>query len=83
MIRRKILEKAFTFTTLRMRIADDETDTAENTDPEMVTAPTSDADSSGDSKFVAKSVEGEEDIVDVTMKDAHASQKEAAPAQAQ
>ena len=33
----------------------------------------SDIDSSGDGKVVAKSVEGEDDIVDVTMKDANDS----------
>jgi ubiquitin carboxyl-terminal hydrolase 4/11/15 len=36
----------------------------------MVITTASDADSSGDGKVVANSVEGEDDIVDVTMKDA-------------
>jgi len=72
-IRRKILEKVATFTTWAA-IAEDETDTAETTDPEMVNN-TSDVDSAGDAKIIAKSVEGEEDIVDVTMSDASNKQK--------
>jgi len=72
-IRRKILEKVATYTTWS-KMADDEADTAddadtaETTDPEMVNN-TSDVDS-GDPKVVAKSVEGEEDIVDVVMTEA-------------
>ncbi|KAK5654111.1 hypothetical protein OQA88_7542 [Cercophora sp. LCS_1] len=69
-IRRKILERVANFTTwsgFRNAAADD-TDTTETTDPELVNNA-SDADS-GDAKIVAKSVEGEEDIVDVTMGDA-------------
>ncbi|KAK3939915.1 hypothetical protein QBC46DRAFT_436430 [Diplogelasinospora grovesii] len=68
-IRRKVLEKVATFSTWTEFSAADESDGSETTDPEMVNTA-SDADSSGDAKVVAKSVEGEEDIVDVTMKDA-------------
>lgn len=68
-IRRKILEKLATFTTLPELAGSDDTDTSETTDAEMVNN-TSDADSAGDTKIVVKSVEGEEDMVDVTMKDA-------------
>ncbi|KAJ3477244.1 hypothetical protein NLG97_g8890 [Lecanicillium saksenae] len=64
-IQRKILEKVATFSTWSKLTNDDE---AEGTDTDMVAA--SDADSSGDSKVAAKSVEGEDDMVDVTMKDA-------------
>ncbi|KAL1844377.1 hypothetical protein VTJ49DRAFT_56 [Mycothermus thermophilus] len=67
-IRRKILEKVATYTTWP-GLASPE-DAGEATDPEMVNTGASDADSSGDSKVVAKSVEGEEDMVDVTMRDA-------------
>jgi ubiquitin carboxyl-terminal hydrolase 4/11 len=35
----------------------------------MVVTTASDADSSGDSKVIAQSVNGEDDLVDVTMKD--------------
>ena len=35
----------------------------------MIATTSSDADSAGDSKVVARSVEGEDDIVDVTMND--------------
>ncbi|KAK4230885.1 UCH-domain-containing protein [Podospora fimiseda] len=63
-IRRKILEKIATFTTLDL---DADADGEEATDPEMVNMA-SDADSS-DTKIMAKSVEGEEDIVDVSMSD--------------
>ena len=36
----------------------------------MINNTASDVDSAGDSKVVAKSVEGEDDMVDVTMRDA-------------
>lgn len=65
-IRRKILEKIASFSTWPEFSHPQETDFADNTDLEMVTAPTSDVDSSGDSKVTAKSVEGEEDLVDVS-----------------
>ncbi len=42
----------------------------DNTDQDLSVTISSDVDSSGDSKVVAKSVEGEDDMVDVTMKDA-------------
>ncbi|XWW97606.1 hypothetical protein V2A60_005591 [Cordyceps javanica] len=67
-IRRKILEKVATFSTWSKLAIDDETD---GTDTDMVAA--SDADSSGEGKVAAKSVEGEDDMVDVTMKDASAA----------
>jgi ubiquitin carboxyl-terminal hydrolase 4/11 len=66
-IRRRVLEKVLTFTTKSFDEDSDGSDTAENTDPEIITAPASDADSSGDSKVVAKSIEGEEDLVSVDM----------------
>ncbi|OAQ98848.1 hypothetical protein LLEC1_05980, partial [Akanthomyces lecanii] len=66
-IHRKILEKVATFSTWSKFNSDEEVDA---TDTDMVA--TSDADSSGDGKVAAKSVEGEDDIVDVTMKDASA-----------
>lgn len=62
-IRRKVLEKVATLSTWSEFTVDEEA--SEATDPEMVNG-TSDIDSA-DSKVVAKSVEGEEDIVDVTM----------------
>ncbi|KAL8374228.1 hypothetical protein RB599_001113 [Gaeumannomyces hyphopodioides] len=65
-IRRKILEKVASFSTWPQLSHSQEAGFADNTDLEMVTAPTSDADSSGDSKVIAKSVEGEEDLVDVS-----------------
>ncbi|KAJ4158310.1 uncharacterized protein LMH87_008842 [Akanthomyces muscarius] len=67
-IHRKILEKVATFSTWSKFNSDEEVDA---TDTDMVA--TSDADSSGDGKVAAKSVEGEDDIVDVTMKDAGAA----------
>ena len=75
-IRRKILEKVATFTTWS-EFADQDTTTPETTDPEMVNNA-SDADSAGESKVIAKSVEGEEDIVDITMSDAAGGQKPSA-----
>lgn len=74
-IRRKILEKVATFTTYRplssLRSAEASEPTVQDApdqDPSLVNA--SDADSSGDGGVVAKSVEGEDDIVDVSMQDA-------------
>ncbi|OIW34047.1 UCH-domain-containing protein [Coniochaeta ligniaria NRRL 30616] len=64
-IRRKILEKVATFSTHSSLHEDD---SAESTEPELVTTS-----SDGDSQVVAKSVEGEEELVDVTMNDAAAS----------
>ncbi|ROT35882.1 UCH-domain-containing protein, partial [Sodiomyces alkalinus F11] len=60
-IRRKILEKTATFSTSLMFADDSTTDT----DTAMVTQ--SDADSSGDSKIMVHSVEGEDDMVEVSM----------------
>lgn len=73
MIRRKILEKIATFTTWPELALADDSDTEEPMDQELVNP--SDADSSGDTKVTAKSVEGEEDIVDVSMSDAADSRK--------
>jgi hypothetical protein len=67
-IRRKILEKVATFTTWPLLHEDDDeeaTEPEDGTDPEMVNTS-----SDGDSHVIAKSVEGEEELVDVTMKDA-------------
>lgn len=69
MITRKILEKVATFTTYPGFHEEDDSASesiADSTDPELIHATGSD--SSGDSKVVAKSVDGEEGIVDVSMK---------------
>lgn len=66
-IRRKVLEKVATFSTWRELAATDDSDSASSTDVEIVNT-SSDVDSAGDSNVVAKSVEGEEGLVDVTMK---------------
>lgn len=70
-LRRKILEKVATFTTFEELQPEDEgvEDSADNVDPDLVVTNASDADSAGDAKVVAHSVDGEEDVVDVTMKD--------------
>ncbi|RFU29961.1 hypothetical protein B7463_g6357, partial [Scytalidium lignicola] len=73
-IRRKVLEKVATFTTHPAFNQDDEdvTDSGnDSVDPDMVLTTGSDADSSGDGKVVANSVDGEEELVNVTMKDAN------------
>ncbi|KIL90912.1 hypothetical protein FAVG1_05607 [Fusarium avenaceum] len=67
LIRRKVLEKVATFSTWT-KLRDGPEENSDNVDGEVVTSA-SDADSSGDSKVVAKSVESEDDIVDVHMKD--------------
>ncbi|KAK3902490.1 hypothetical protein C8A05DRAFT_15455, partial [Staphylotrichum tortipilum] len=79
-IRRKILEKVATYTTWAPLASWEDIEAAEATDPEMVNTTSSDADSAGDSKIVAKSVEGEDDLVDVTMRDAADAPSVHAPA---
>lgn len=49
---------------------------------EMITAPASDADSSGDSKVIAKSVEGEDDMVDISTATGAASKRQPTQASA-
>ncbi|KAL7798354.1 hypothetical protein V8C37DRAFT_417802 [Trichoderma ceciliae] len=70
MIKRKVLERVITFSTWSKFTQQQDSESPDNTEADMVITTASDADSSGDSKIVAKSVEGEDDIVDVTMKDA-------------
>ncbi|KPM40634.1 hypothetical protein AK830_g5925 [Neonectria ditissima] len=69
LIQRKVLEKVATFSTWSGLQDPAEAETLDNTDSDVVITSASDADSSGDSKVVAHSVEGEDDMVDVTMKD--------------
>lgn len=76
MIRRKVLEKVATFTTWTKLCAYKPPVSLEAGDSDAVVANTSDGDSSGDSKIAAHSVEGEEDLVDVRMKDASQQEKE-------
>lgn len=76
MIRRKILEKVATFTTYRPLTSLPNGQVMETSmqnasaEQELSVINTSDADSARDSGVVAKSVEGEDDIVDVSMQDA-------------
>jgi ubiquitin carboxyl-terminal hydrolase 4/11/15 len=74
-IKRKVLEKVATFSTWSKftLTQQQEPESPETTESDMVITNASDADSSGDSKVVAKSVEGEDDMVDVAMKDARSS----------
>jgi ubiquitin carboxyl-terminal hydrolase 4/11/15 len=69
LIRRKVLEKIATFSTHSVFDEDEETDasTTDSVDPDLVLANGSD--SSGEAKVVAHSVDGEDGIVDVTMKE--------------
>lgn len=59
-----------TWSELHRSMEDDEDTNTENTDSEMVVTNSSDADSAGDSKVIAKSIGSEDDMVDVSMKDA-------------
>ncbi|KAK2595762.1 hypothetical protein QQS21_006588 [Conoideocrella luteorostrata] len=68
-IQRKILQKVATFSTWSKLKEVQQSDASEGADGDMVVTTASDADSSGDSKVAARSVEGEDDIVDITMKD--------------
>ncbi|KAI8635070.1 UCH-domain-containing protein [Xylariaceae sp. FL1651] len=68
-IRRKILEKLATFTKHPSFARSDESDGSESTEPEMIGPNGSDTASSIGGKVVTQSVKGEDDIVDVQMKD--------------
>lgn len=71
MIKRKILEKIATFSTHPCFEDEYEADrsVADSTDADLVITTGSDADSSGDGKVVASSIDGEDELVDVVMKD--------------
>lgn len=80
-IRRKILQKVATFSKHKVFSQHEDSDASEaTTDPELVGTSGSDFGSS-EGKVVAQSVEGEDDIVDVTMKDAEASRTVSCDAQ--
>jgi ubiquitin carboxyl-terminal hydrolase 4/11/15 len=66
-IQRKVLAKVATFSTWQTLRREAE---GEGSQSDCTVAIASDADSSGDSKVIAQSVQGEDDIVDVRMKDA-------------
>jgi len=77
-IKRKILEKVATFSTSEELIEEDDGDeadasAADSVDPDIVLTTGSDADSSGGSKVVATSIDGEDELVDVTMKDSNSA----------
>lgn len=69
LIRRKILEKVATFSTHSAFIEDEETDASasDSIDPDLVLANGSD--SSDESKIVTHSIDGEEGMVDIAMKE--------------
>lgn len=69
-MKRKILEKVATLSTHPIFDSDDEASdsTSDSIDPDIVLTTGSDADSSGDSKVIATSIDGEDGLVDVTMK---------------
>lgn len=69
-IRRKILEKVATFTTHNVFARSEEFEASDNTEPEIIGTSGSDVGSSNEGKVAAQSVHSEEDMVDVTMKDA-------------
>lgn len=72
------MEKIATFTTKYDVFEDDDTNasTAESIDPDIVVTTGSDADSSGDGKVVATSIDGEDELVDVTMSEPKSKEKE-------
>ncbi|KAI1267359.1 hypothetical protein F5Y18DRAFT_336069 [Xylariaceae sp. FL1019] len=69
-IRRKVLEKVATFTKHPWFVRSDDSDGSETTEPEMIGPNGSDTGSSIEGKVVAQSIRGEDDLVDVQMKDA-------------
>jgi ubiquitin carboxyl-terminal hydrolase 4/11/15 len=73
-ITRKILEKVATFSSYGGLHEDEDEaseSVADSVDPDLVLTTGSDADSSGGSKVVATSIDGEDGLVDVTMKDSN------------
>ncbi len=78
-IRRKILEKVATFSTWPGFHQAEDKEAEDTADPDLVVTTVSDADSAGDGKVVAKSVEGEEDMVDVTMDDVNDAKRATQP----
>ncbi|KAI1143832.1 UCH-domain-containing protein [Hypoxylon sp. FL0543] len=70
-IRRKVLEKVATFTKHSLFARIEESDGSDTTDPEIIGLGSSDAGSSSEGRVIAQSVKGEDDMVDVQMKDAH------------
>lgn len=76
-IRRKVLEKMATFT--RHSLFADEPDISDNTDPELIGANGSDFGSSSEGKVAAQSVQGEDDMVDIHMKDAVSAKSSGGP----
>lgn len=79
MIQRKILQRVATFSTWSKLRDSQESDVSDSVDADMVITTASDADSSGDSKIASNSVEGEDDMVDITMKDAADNASNQAP----
>ncbi|UKZ54970.1 hypothetical protein TrVGV298_008785 [Trichoderma virens] len=70
---RKVLERVATFSTWSKFHQQQNSESSDANEADMVITTASDADSSADSKIVAASVEGEDDLVDVTMKDAQSN----------
>ncbi len=70
MIKRKILEKIATFST-SPEFDESDASVSESFDPDVVITTGSDADSSSGSKVAASSVDGDDELVDVTMKDSN------------
>jgi ubiquitin carboxyl-terminal hydrolase 4/11/15 len=70
-IKRKILEKVATFSTSPELQEDEPTDASvsDSVASDIVLTTGSDADSSGDVKVVANSIDGEDELVDIAMKD--------------
>lgn len=68
-IRRKILEKVATFSTWPALSGQNQVDATGRTDSDPMLVTNSDVDSSGDATVTAQSVEGEDDLVDVSMQD--------------
>jgi ubiquitin carboxyl-terminal hydrolase 4/11/15 len=69
-IQRKILQKIATFSTWSRFKDVPESDASDGVDGDIVITTASDVDSSADGKVASHSVEGEEDMVDITMRDA-------------
>lgn len=80
-IRRKILEKVATFTTLASvsSVPQPGSEASESSEQDHLLINASDADSSGDGRVTVQSVEGEDGYVDVSMRDDATQLEQGAP----
>ncbi|KAI1096322.1 ubiquitin carboxyl-terminal hydrolase-like protein [Rostrohypoxylon terebratum] len=78
-IYRKVLEKVATLSKHARFQRAEESDSSDGTDPDIVRVGDSDAGSSNESRVVAQSVKGEDDMVDIQMNDVNDTKVDPSP----